>query len=124
MPIDEPRMTGSALLLPNRFGNLGAAVTVYLAAPEAGFIKEIHVIRDAAGGGGAFSTLTVTTPAGDISPTMPLALGGAAGDIDSQEFSRYDTNNVLGSGDGFSIACDGLDDGTPGAQILVVMEAF
>ena len=123
MSQSDPRMSGSAIVLQANFVNFGAAETVYLAAPEAGFIKEIHVARYAAGGTN-FSTLTLNTPSGAVSPTMALATGGAAGDIDSQEFSKNDTNNVLAAGDGFSIVSDGLADGTPGGVVIVVLEVY
>ena len=124
MPLSDPRMSAGAIILQAEFANLGdAAEVVYLASPEAGYIKELHVIRDAAGGSGA-SVLTITTPAGAVAPALTLLTGGAAGDVDSLELSKSDANNALAAGDGFSIASGGQFVGTPSGRVVVVIEPY
>lgn len=124
MALDDPRMTSAAIVLQGAIADLGnPGDTAYFAALEAGFIKEVHVVRDAAGGASQ-SVLTITTAAGAMTKTMALATGGAAGDVDSFEFSREDVNNILAVGEGFSIATGGEFAGTPAGNVVVVLEAY
>lgn len=123
MALSDPRMSAGAIILQAEFADLGDTETVYLASPEAGYIKELHCIRDAAGGAGT-SILTITTPAGAVAPALTLLTGGAAGDVDSLELSKTDTNNALAAGDGFSVASGGQFVGTPTGRIVVVIEPY
>lgn len=124
MALLDPRMSAGAIVITQTMADMGDfAGVVYFAAPESGYIKEVHVVRDAAGGAGA-SVLTITTAAGAVAPTMTLLTAGAAGDVDSFEFSKNDTNNVIAAGEGFQIDSDGNFAGTPAGYITVVMEAY
>lgn len=124
MALDDPRMTASAIVLQGRIPNLGnAGDTALFASPEAGYIKEVHCIREAAGGSGT-SDLQITTPSGAVTPVMTLVTAGAAGDVDSFEVAREDANNYLAAGAGFSIDTDGDFGGTPPGVIIVVVEPY
>ena len=123
MALSDPRMSAGAIIVQAEFADLGDTETVYLVSPEAGYIKELHVIRDGVGGSGS-SILTITTPAGAVAPALTMATAGAAGDVDSLELSKSDTNNALAAGDGFSIASGGQFIGTPSGRVLVVIEPY
>lgn len=124
MPVPEPRMTASAIVLQGIIADLGAAAsTAYFVAPESGYIKEIHCVRGAVGGTGT-SDLVLTTQAGAVAPVLVLATGGAAGDVDSLELARTDTNNAVVAGEGFEIASDGDFSGTPRGDLTVVLEPY
>lgn len=118
----DPRMSAGAIVLSQTL-DLAAVGSAFFAAPEQGYIKEVHVIRDAAAGAGA-TILTITTGAGAVAPTMTLPTGGAAGDVDSFEFSKYNTNNEVKAGAGFSIDSGGQFAVTPNGEIVVVLEPF
>lgn len=123
MALSDPRMSAGAIILQAEFSDLGTDQTVYLASPEAGYIKEIHVVRDGAAGAGT-SDIEITTQAGVVAPLMTMLTGGAAGDVDSLELTKFDTNNTLVAGEGFEINCDGDFGGTLTGRVLVVIEAY
>jgi hypothetical protein len=125
MPLpNASRASSSAIYLQARMPNLGdAAGVVYFAAPESGYIKEMHVARGAAGGAGT-TDLQITTQLGAVTPVMTMVTGGAAGDVDSLELGKEDTNNYVVAGEGFQVDSDGDFAGTPEGQIVIVLEPY
>lgn len=124
MPLPGPRASAGAIYVQGIIADLGGAgSTALFAAPEAGFIKEVHVVRSVAAGTGA-SILTITTVAGVVAPTLTLLTGGAAGDVDSFDLAKEATNNRLAAGEGFSIASGGQFSLAPRGDIVVVMEPY
>lgn len=120
----EPRMSAGAIVLQGLVANLGSASSKALfVAPEAGYIKELHCVRGAAGGSGT-TDLTIVTALGSVAPVLTLLTAGAAGDIDSLDLGKEDTNNHVASGEGFSVDSDGDFGGTPEGQITVVLETY
>ncbi len=119
----DPRMSASALTFHGTFADIGTAAQVaYFVAPEAGFIKEIHVVQYGDLGAVA-NILTIVTPTGTLA-TKAVTVEGAAGDVSSFELSKNDSNNNLKAGEGFSITTGGQGAGTAKADLLVVMELY
>ncbi len=124
MPLAESRMSANAIVLCGRYSDVSAAsATTYFAAPEAGYIKEIHIARDGALGTGN-NVLTLTTQAGAVGATLTMATAGAAGDTDSLELSKAEANNYVAAGEGFWLVSDGGGVTSGAANVVVVLEAY
>ncbi len=124
MALSDPRMSAGAIVLQGTIISLGnPSEVLYLVAPEAGYIKELHCARNAAGGTGT-TDLAIVTPAGAVTPVLTLTTAGAGGDVDSLELSKYDTNNAVAAQGAIHITCDGDFSGTPSGNILLILEPF
>ena len=124
MPLSDPRMSAGAIVLNGIIPDLASAAdTAYFVAPEAGYIKEFHCVRDSAAGTGT-ADLQITTQKGAVTPVMVMVTAGAAGDVDSLELSRNDPNNELVAGEGFSIATDGDFSLATQGDLTVVLEPY
>jgi len=116
-------MTASAIVVQGRFADVGTADSEYFVAPEAGYVKEIHVVRDVALSTGV-NELTLVTDAGTVAQAMVMLTGGAPGDVDSFELAKDEANNTLVAGAGFQIDTDGLGSGAGSVSLLVVIELY
>lgn len=100
-----------------------STTAIRLPVPRTGRVRRVIACRTGALSTGA--TLTLTSAKGALTQTVAIASGGAAGDIDSQEFTPgpagQDYNNNVAEGEQVRIASGGGPTAGQTLQIAIVI---